>query len=156
MVAGSGYHCFDPYGIIDCSGRKFGPCSFYLYAILSIVMDRSKQSETLVAILLGLIVMYWFKHWNGLLVAAFVTGVTGLLVPVAGQGIHWAWNRLSLLLGELSGKVLLTLVYFFVLVPISWLARRRGKLYIKIKGGGSSYFTERNHTYDKKDLLHPW
>lgn len=156
MVAGAGDHCFDPYGVIDCAGRQFGPCTFYLYVVLSIVMDRSKQSETLVALMLGLIVLYWFKRWNGLLVAAVVTGVTGLLVPAVGQAIHWGWSRLSLLLGEVSGKVLLTVVYFFILAPISWLARRRGKLHLKMRAGGDSYFTERNHTYDKKDLLHPW
>ena len=35
-----------------------------------IIMDRSKQWETLVVILSGLIVLYWFKRHDGLLIAA--------------------------------------------------------------------------------------
>jgi hypothetical protein len=119
-------------------------------------MDRSKQSETLLAIMSGLIVLYWFKRWDGLLAAAALTGFAGLLVPVVGQGIHWGWTRLSLLLGKLSGSVLLTIVYFVILVPLSWLARRGGKLNLRMKPGGDSYFTLRHHTYDKEDLSHPW
>jgi hypothetical protein len=119
-------------------------------------MDRSKQSETLVAILSGLIVLYWFRRWDGLLVAAAGMGVVSLLVPAVGRGIHWSWTRLSLLLGAFSGKVLLTLVYFFILVPLSWLVRRRHVLHFKMKAGGRSYFVFRNHTYDKSDLLQPW
>src|ERR1700731_2165787 len=108
MVVGAFDHRTDPAGIANRAWGKLGPGAFYLYAFLSFFMDRSKQSETLLAIMFGLIVLYWFKRWDGLLAAAALTGFAGLLVPVVGQGAHWGWTRLSLLLGKLSGSVLLT------------------------------------------------
>ena len=119
-------------------------------------MDRSKQWETLVVILSGLIVLYWFKRHDGLLIAAAGIGIVSLLVPAVAGAIHRGWMGLSLVLGEISGKVLLTIVYLFILVPLSLFARRTGKLGLRMKPGGDSYFKSRNHTYRKEDLIEPW
>jgi hypothetical protein len=112
--------------------------------------------ETILVIVLGLIVVYWFKRAGGLLLAAILIGLAGLLVPVAAQGIHWAWTGLSKLLGAVTGKILLTLVYVLVLMPLSFLARRMGKISMKTRPGGNTYFVARNHTYTKEDIQHPW
>ena len=119
-------------------------------------MDRSKQWETLVVILSGLIVLYWFKRHDSLLIAAAGIGIVSLLVPAVAGAIHRGWMGLSLVLGEISGKVLLTIVYLFILVPLSFFARRAGKLGLRMKPGGDSYFKSRNHTYRKEDLIQLW
>jgi hypothetical protein len=119
-------------------------------------MDRSKQWETLVAILSGLIIVYWWKRADGWLIAAAVTGVLSLLVPGVAGGIHWGWTKLSLLLGKVSGTILLTVVYILILTPLSFFARRIGKLTVRMKPGGVSYFKTRDHSYSKQDLIHPW
>jgi hypothetical protein len=156
MVAGSTDHCADPIGIADRTGWEFGPRAFYLYAFLMVIMDKSKQYETLVVIMTGLIVVYWFKRSEGWLLAAILLGIVAVLVPAVAAGIHWGWTRLSLLLGEVSGSILLSVVWLFVLVPLSFFARRMGKVGLRTKAGGDSYFTTRNHTYRKEDLIHPW
>lgn len=107
-------------------------------------------------IVLGLTVAYWLKRANGLLLAAILIGLAGLFVPMAARGIHWAWMGLSRILGAISGRVLLTLVYVLVLVPLSFLARRLGKISMNVKPGGATYFITRNHTYTKEDIQHPW
>lgn len=119
-------------------------------------MDKSKQSETLVVIMTGLLVVYWFKRSEGWLLAAGLLGIVAVLVPAVAGAIHWGWMKLSVLLGDLSGKILLSVVWLFVLVPLSFFARRMGKLGLRMKAGGDTYFTARNHTYSKEDLVHPW
>jgi len=156
MVAGAIDHRADPFGIVDHSGRQFGACALYLYSFLIFTMDRSKQWETVVVILTALIVLFWIKHGNGWLIAAAATGIVCLLAPAVAGGLHWGWTRLSLLLGAVSGKILLTIVYVFILVPLAFFARRAGKLTMRMKPGGDSYFKSRNHTYSKEDLIHPW
>ncbi len=118
-------------------------------------MDKPKEMETVLVIVLGLIVLYMVKRWNGLLVAALVIGMACVLVPALARSFHWAWMRLSLLLGEVSGRVLLTVVYVLVLLPLSLVARRKSTIRRKASAAGS-YFTERNHRYSKEDLTNPW
>jgi hypothetical protein len=119
-------------------------------------MDKTKRLETVLVIVLGLVAIYWFKKHNALLVAAIVIGVSALLVPAAAQGIHWCWMQLSRIMGAVSGRVLLTVVYVLVLLPMAVVARWSGKGNLRMKAGGDSYFKERNHTYTKEDIIHPW
>jgi Ca2+/H+ antiporter len=119
-------------------------------------MDKSKQWETILVIVLGFVVVYWFKRWNGWLIAALAVGGISLLSPPVAGGIHRAWNRLSMVMGEVSGKLLLTLVYILVLLPLSLVARWKGRSDIRRKSGGASYFTERHHHFIKEDLRDPW
>ena len=119
-------------------------------------MHKEKKWETVLAIVIGLVALYWVRRAGVFLLCAFVIGTAALLAPAFAQGIHWFWTKLSGILGGISGKILLTVVYIFVLIPLSVAARLSGKLAIRRKPGGKTYFTERNHTYTKEDILHPW
>jgi hypothetical protein len=156
VVASPADYRADPDWVADRAWRELGAGAFYLYSFLITIMDRSKQWETLVAILSGLIILYWFKHYNGLLIAAALTGTLSLLVPAIGGGIHWGWTKLADVLGWVSGKAVLTVVYLFILLPLALFARLTGKLTLRLKPGGDSYFKSRDHTYTKDDLTHPW
>jgi hypothetical protein len=120
------------------------------------MMQKERSSETILVIVLGLVALYWLKRKDALLLCALAIGLVALLVPAAARGIHWCWMKLSEVLGNISGKVLLTLVYFLVLAPLSLLARWTGKISILKKGTGNTHFKERNHTYTKEDIIHPW
>ena len=119
-------------------------------------MDKNKPSETILVIVLGLVVIYWFKRHDWILAVALVIGLVSILAPAAGRGIDWSWRKLSEALGAFSGRVLLTVIYVFVLIPLSFIARRMGKVTLRKKPGGNSYFKERNHTFRKEDFLQPW
>ncbi|HEY4287262.1 MAG TPA: SxtJ family membrane protein [Puia sp.] len=119
-------------------------------------MEKSKKTETLLVIVLGCVAVYLAKRWSIILVVALVTGLAGLLVPVIRDGIHWGWMKLSEGLGWVSGKVILTVMYFLVLVPLAFFARWRGKIGLRLKPGGGSYFKDRDHLYTKEDLVNPW
>jgi hypothetical protein len=119
-------------------------------------MQKNKPPETVIVVMLGLIAIYWFKRSDILLLSAVVIGGVSVLVPSSAKGIHWAWMRLSHVLGTVSGTVILTLVFIFLLLPLSLMAKWFGKGGIRLKSGGKSYFKERSHKYVKEDLIHPW
>lgn len=119
-------------------------------------MDKARKTETLLVIVLGCVTLYLVKRWSFVLVVGLVTGLVGLLVPAVRDGIHWSWTKLSEGLGWVSGKVLLTVIYFLVLVPLAWIARSRGKIGLRNKPDGDSYFKERDHTYRREDMVNPW
>src|ERR1700733_848050 len=156
MVACTADYCIDLTGPSDRAWGNHGAGFSYLYTLLAIDMDKSKQMETLVVLELGLIVLYLIKRWEGLLVAALVIGIASLLAPPVARAVHWGWSRLTMLLGEVSGRVLLTLAWLFVLLPLALTARLTRRTVIRRKPGGDTYFKERNHLYEKEDLVHPW
>jgi hypothetical protein len=155
MVVGADHHCADHFRLVDRAGWHIRAGPFYLYIIL-MMMQKERSGETVLVIVLGLVVLYWLKRKDALLLSALAIGGVALLVPAAARGIHQGWMKLSQMLGNVSGKVLLTLVYFFVLAPLSLLARWMGKISILKKGAGNTHFKERNHDYTKEDIIHPW
>lgn len=119
-------------------------------------MHKAKPSETLVVIMLALIVIYWFTRAPALLAISFGVGLTGLLIPSASQGLHWLWMKLSLVLSFISSRILLTLIFVIVLIPLSFLSRIFGKRVIDVKRASLTYFRQRNHTFMKEDLENLW
>ena len=87
----------------------------------------------------------------------FALGISDFSV---GEGVYPAKQLLSLArgLGWLNGRVLLSLVFYVFLTPIAWLSRlSSSSSFLRSKKPvGESYFTERSHTYEKKDLEQTW
>jgi hypothetical protein len=119
-------------------------------------MKNDKSQDSVLVIVIALIALYWVRKWNMLLAAAFVIGLAAVLVPAAGRWIDRGWMWLSRTLGAVSGKILLSLTYVLILVPLSFLSRALGRGSMRLKKGGASYFKERNHVYRREDLVDPW
>ena len=67
------------------------------------------------------------------------------------------WMALGTLLGKVNGAILLTLVYFLILTPLSLLKKLISPSDVfKSNKEKSSRFIERNHSYAKDDLQFPW
>lgn len=74
--------------------------------------------------------------------------------------VHWfafGWLKLGEVLGFINSRILLGVVFFIFLTPLAWIQRLRtgDKLQLKKKKEGS-YFVERDHTYEPKDLEKMW
>lgn len=119
---------------------------------------RLKSIESCLVITVGLLALFlWLKNpW--LLRSAFVVGALGAFSPWAAQKIHEGWTLLARALGYVNGRILLSAVFFLFLTPIAWLARRAKAMDLQLirKNNGGSYYTERDHLYDPKDLENTW
>ena len=119
--------------------------------------EQARKSALLVAaVLLGIAAWNLYRGRTtvvvifGSLGAALV--VAGLLVPLAARAFHVAWMRFAVALGHVNSRVLLTLVYYLVVMPygvVSRLARRdplrrRGKAV-------ESYWVERKTTRQARE-----
>jgi Saxitoxin biosynthesis operon protein SxtJ len=117
---------------------------------------KQKHIETIIVICAFLLILARInKSWS------FVYAAVGLLIlgftwRRFRENLHWLWMKLAEAMGFVSGKILLTVVFVFVVIPLSFFARLRGKLNIKLKPVGNSYFKLRNHTFTKDDLQNPW
>lgn len=156
MVVGTTDFCSFIYWNIDCAGWKFGNCTIYLYLILN-HMNREKHLETILVLVSALLVFFWLSHKPYLLLGAIILAIIGIFIPFLADKIHWAWMKLAHIMGYVMSKVLLTLVYVVVLLPLSFLSRAFGnKNGIRLKPGAQSYFKDRNFTYTKESLENVW
>ncbi|WP_395810640.1 SxtJ family membrane protein [Daejeonella sp.] len=120
-------------------------------------MNRVKHLETILVLVLALGVFFWLTHNTYLLLAAGILAFIGIFIPFLADKIHWAWMKLAHLMGYVMSKVLLTLVYVLLLLPLAFLSRAFGnKNGIRLKSGAQSYFKDRNYTYTKESLENVW
>ncbi|MBS9461079.1 hypothetical protein KIM67_01560 [Flagellimonas sp. 389] len=78
-----------------------------------------------------------------------------LLVPIVFYPFAYLWFGLAKLLGFVSTKILLTLAFVLILIPVGLLRRWLGKdnLYLKqFKKNSKSVFIKREHLYNPQDL----
>jgi hypothetical protein len=117
-------------------------------------MDRQKHLETILVIVLGMIVIYFATLSRYVLWGAIVIGAIGVFIPSLAAHIHWAWMKLAHGMGWVMSKVMLTLVYVVVVLPMSLVSKK--KVSLRLSGKSASYFKERNYTYKKEDLENVW
>ena len=117
-------------------------------------MDRQKHLETILVIVLGMVVIHSTSGNKYFLWAALLIGVLGVFSPALAAKIHWAWMKLAHVMGYVMSKLMLTLVYTLVVLPMSLFARK--KVSVRLSGNSDSYFKERNYTYKKEDLENVW
>ena len=154
MVAGPPHHCIIVAWYFDRFGRHC-PRAIYLHFILR-TMTRNKVLETILVLVLALMVFYRITHNGYFFLLAIIVGAIGLFIPVLAEKIHVAWMKLAELLGAVTSKIILTIIFFIVLVPVSFLFRAFGKNGVQKKPVNNSCFKERNFTYTAESLENVW
>jgi hypothetical protein len=122
-------------------------------------MSESEKTKAQLVIVTGLVVLYFvFKsRYPYFLVAAAAIGVISIAIPVAGDLIVKGWYKIAEILGAINGRILLSFVFFIVLLPVALMARIGKKNPLSLKRESKdSVFLERNHKYTAKDLEQVW
>ena len=94
----------------------------------------------------------WMEAGVGLL-------IIGLFIGPLALFIAQLWLKLAQLIGAVMSRVLLTVVFFLVLLPIALLRRAlspHNELQLKRRSDGGSYYTEEVRTYTPRDLQFPF
>ena len=119
-------------------------------------MSISKEQQSVLAIIIGLLIAGWLMNNYWLFIAA---GVVAICFPFAvlNRPVHKFWMFLSETLGWVSRHIILFVLFFFFLTPISFFRKLFGGRTLMIhQKGATSAFTERSHIYSEKDFKNPW
>lgn len=120
-------------------------------------MTPSDRVKAPLVIVTGLVVLHFIFHSVYWLYAAAAIGLLSVFIPAAGNGIAGLWFKLAEGLGWINSRILLTVLFGVVLVPIAWFYRLVTKNPLLLKRPqNTSLYHDRNHTYTKDDLEHPW
>ena len=117
---------------------------------------KDKHLGTILIFVMVLIILFLVYKNVNLLYAALALGAIAIFIPGLSRKIHELWMKFAEVLGFVMNKVILGIVFFIFLVPIAFLSRIFRKNPIKAKRDSTSYYSERNFTYNKKSLEQLW
>lgn len=117
---------------------------------------KHKSLETILVLVAALIIFFWIYEKKIFLLSALLLVFVAVTSDLLTDLISRAWFRLSELLGKVMSKVILSLVYFLILLPAALLFRLTGKDQLQLKRKKDSYFYRRDHQYTKKDIENIW
>ncbi len=158
MVAGACHPATDLPGDYHCYRGQLGGGTLHLHIILNYSgVHTQDRSKTILVIVTGLLVIGWIFDTPLPGQIALVVGVLCVFSPLAAKVIEWAWFRLALALGWINTRILLAVIYFFVLVPIAWLSRLFTKDPLALRRHTrDSHYATRDHVYTGKDMENIW
>jgi len=102
-------------------------------------MSRSKIYEALLVISTALLVIYIYgvlKHGASREIFIYLAcgiGLTGIIIRPLGKIIALAWYKLADILSRVMSKIILSLVYVLILIPVATLYRLTKKDSLRLK-----------------------
>ena len=109
-------------------------------------------------VLILLLIGYFTKNINYYHLA-IIALLINMIVTRAYYPVAVLWFGLSNMLGAVMSRVILTIVFFLVVVPVGLVRKLLGKdpmLLKSWKKGRQSVMKVRNHTFTAKDLEKPY
>ncbi len=113
--------------------------------------------QTLLVICVGLIILFLCFKWQWPIWGALLIGLLGIISPFLAKKIDYLWMQLAYVLSLFVPNILLSLVYFLLLVPIAFLSRiinRKDTLLLKNKQ--SSTFKSFEKRFEPSSFENPW
>lgn len=119
-------------------------------------MEREKGLESIVALALVSLIAFLWLNINWLIYVAIGLLMIPLISKKLANIIGYLWFSFAEYLGTIMNYIIMFLVFYFVLFPVSLLQRLVGKNQILSKKGNNSYFHQRNYSFSEKDIDDPW
>jgi hypothetical protein len=123
-------------------------------------MEHSTEKNLLVMVLGFSIITFLVVDELALqlqiLMGIVAVATTSMMIPALGRLIVKGWMLLAEKMGWVMSRVLLSIVFYFFLFPISLIYKVTRNNPLQLKKVGDTAFTERNHKYVKADIENPW
>ena len=120
-------------------------------------MSRIEELKAELTITAGFLVLFLLFKKDAFLYVALGVAITALVFPFFGKGIVWLWYKLAEVLGWINSRILLSLVFFLILYPVSLLYKLVTKNPLKLKErNDNTLYQTRNHLYKEEDFKYTW
>ena len=119
--------------------------------------------DTALALVFLLLLVWFFTKNAAWAYAGMGFCLLAMVWPSSMKPLAKCWFGLSLALGAVMSRILLTLIYLLLVLPVALFRRLIGKDSLRLRqygrhdgGAQASAFVEREHTYCADDLRHPY
>lgn len=122
-------------------------------------ISHQQSKDTGLALLLLFLIIGLFTRQPVYFELSLITLLLVMIVPIMFKPLGFIWFSLSSLVGSIMSKVMLTVIFFILIVPVGYIRKLMQvdnlKL-LKFKKGDESVMIERNHTFTRSDLQRPY
>ncbi len=125
-------------------------------------MSKAKIYEALLVISTFFLVIYllgFLKNGTSNVVYIYIAcgiGLTGIFIKPAGKLIAQAWHKFADLLSLVSSKILMTVIYIVILLPVATLYKLIKKDKLQLRRDKKSKWVSREHLFSADDLKNIW
>ncbi len=119
-------------------------------------MQKNKILETSLVLTTGFLVIYFITSNILFLYISAGFGITGIFIKPLARIIAIGWFKLADILNYFVSKIVLGILFFFILFPISIVYRLLNKNKMKIKQEVRTNWQVKNTTYSSADLENIW
>ena len=129
----------------------------HLISRIKITKEEIRKFGIVIGIILIIIgvILFWKKNisYPMLMITGIFLLVGGLSIPIILKPIYLIWMIFATILGWLMTRVILSLLFFGLITPISLIARLMGKKFIYLKGDkiNNSYWNYRSNRAQNVD-----
>jgi len=119
-------------------------------------MTREKGLETILVLVLASLILYlkfdtkWLLYLS--LFFLVVSVISAKLTVIIGK----IWFSFSHYLGMVMNVLIMFLIFYIILTPLSFLQKLAQKNKLLQKPNGETYFHQRDHIYTARDVEKPW
>lgn len=118
---------------------------------------KSNPSKTVLTISIGFTILFWIYKFQWMLTFAVIIGLIGIFSDYLSLLIEKAWMKLAFILSLIVPNIILGIVFFIFLLPLSWLSKLfRKEDTLQLKNRMLSVYKEKNKTYDKAHFENMW
>ena len=148
-----------------CNRRRISSSTIHIYSFLMNI-NREKALETILVVntslnFINLIIS--FESYRNIktsdlfyLIPLFLC-ILSLFSSKIAILFSKGWYKLSEILGSIVSRIILTIVFYTFLFPLSLFYKVFNNDRITInKPNKASYFVDRNHLFSKKSIENPW
>lgn len=119
-------------------------------------MKSDKSNLTMLTISMGFLMIYVIFSWKWALAVSLIIGLIGIVSPYLSSKIHWVWMKIATILGYVVPNILLSLIFFLVLLPISLVYKIFNKDPLMLSNKYKSFFIDINKEVDKNSFEKTW
>lgn len=120
------------------------------------MQNKVKSLETMLVLTAAGVVVFLLSDALYWLYIGLGFATIGLFVKPVAELISKAWFWLAEMIGKVVSKIILAIVFYLFLFPISLLYRMTHKNTLQLKNDSESVYIERNYVFSKKDIVNPW
>lgn len=122
-------------------------------------VSKKQASDSGMALVLILLLIALFTENEIYFKIAIPALIINMVFPMFYYYFAIIWFGLSQLLGTFMSKIVLSIVYFIMVLPVGFIRRLMGKDSLQLnqfKKANSSVMKVRNHRFDSKDIENPY
>lgn len=119
-------------------------------------MKQDTSKSTILVISMGFLILYLIFSWQWAIIVSLVVGLIGIISSFLSQKIEWVWMKLAMVLGYIIPNILLSLVFFLFLFPISLFSKLFTKDPLMLSNKHKTYFIEVNKELEKESFEKIW